>query len=517
MRTRYFHGWNVVAATFVMALLSFGLGFYGLSVYVATLQRVHGWSASVVSAPVTVYYVAGALLTVVIADLYARFGPRSVVATGGVAMAAGLLLLGRVATPWQLYPAFLVMSVGWGAMSGAAINIILAPWFERRRGLVVSLAFNGATLGGVFVTPALLPLIDAQGFRRALATAAFAQLAVLALAARVMGRGPADVGLGPDGDPALPSHRAAPAGEGAQWRRAALRTWRFWSVSAPFALGLAAQVGVLTHLVALVAPVLGTRAAGHWLRRRPTEPSRSGERDPLHPDGRTRPPRVGALRHRRLRGLRPLRSRGGKSHHAARARPGRGVAARALQLVGRTRGGNQPVYLRLRPIAGRRGARRGRRLPGRARCLHGTRGARRRPRPARARPAQRARRAAPGAYTSGLTTLIGRCPVSTRATSSPQRRGTSATAGEEKYAACGVAITLSMPRRGLSAATGSRSHTSRAAPARRLSLRAWVRASSSTTGPREVLMRMAVGFMRLKKASPMRWRVSALRRVCTET
>src|SRR5215831_15884294 len=261
MRTRYFHGWNVVAATFVMALLSFGLGFYGLSVYVATLQRVHGWSASVVSAPVTVYYVAGALLTVVIADLYARFGPRSVVATGGVAMAAGLLLLGRVATPWQLYPAFLVMSVGWGAMSGAAINIILAPWFERRRGLVVSLAFNGATLGGVFVTPALLPLIDAQGFRRALATAALAQLAVLALAARVMGRGPADVGLGPDGDPALPSHRAAPAGEGVQWRRAALRTWRFWSVSAPFALGLAAQVGVLTHLVALVTPTLGAGGA----------------------------------------------------------------------------------------------------------------------------------------------------------------------------------------------------------------------------------------------------------------
>ena len=51
MRTRYFHGWNVVGATFVMALLSFGLGFYGLSVYVATLQRLHGWSASVVSGP----------------------------------------------------------------------------------------------------------------------------------------------------------------------------------------------------------------------------------------------------------------------------------------------------------------------------------------------------------------------------------------------------------------------------------------------------------------------------------
>jgi len=43
MRARYFYGWNVVGATSVMALFSFGLGFYGLSVYVAMLQRLHGW------------------------------------------------------------------------------------------------------------------------------------------------------------------------------------------------------------------------------------------------------------------------------------------------------------------------------------------------------------------------------------------------------------------------------------------------------------------------------------------
>ena len=151
MRARYFYGWNVVGATFVMALGSFGLGFYGIAVYVATLQQLHGWSASTVSAPITAYYVAGALLTAAIAGVYERFGPRVVVAEGAAAMAAGLAALGFVGRPWQLYPVFLVMSVGWGAMSGAAINIILAPWFQRRRGLAVSLAFNGATLGGVLV------------------------------------------------------------------------------------------------------------------------------------------------------------------------------------------------------------------------------------------------------------------------------------------------------------------------------------------------------------------------------
>jgi MFS family permease len=262
MGARYFHGWNVVAGTFVMALFSFGLGFYGITVYLATLQRLHGWSASTVSAPVTVYYVAGALLTTAVGDVYARLGPRLVVGAGGVAMAAGIAALGHVTRPWQLYPAFLVMSLGWGAMSGAAINIILAPWFERRRGLAVSLAFNGATLGGVVVAPALIPLIAAVGFERAAATAAVVLVVVLlAVATGVMRRGPETLGLGPDGERRPPMAAAPPPAGARGWRAEALRTWRFWSVSAPFALGLAAQVGVLTHLVALVAPVIGASGA----------------------------------------------------------------------------------------------------------------------------------------------------------------------------------------------------------------------------------------------------------------
>jgi MFS family permease len=245
-----------------MALFSFGLGFYGLSVYIAMLQRLHGWSASAVSVPVTVYYVAGALLTASIGDLYERFGPRAVVAGGSVAMATGVAALSVVTQPWQLYPVFLVMSVGWGSMSGAAINIILAPWFQRRRGLVVSIAFNGATLGGVIIAPALIPFIGVVGFTLALEIAALVLLVVLvAVAAGVMRRGPEELGVGPDGDPDR-STRAEPSrGGDERWRRDAVRMWRFWSVSAPFALGLAAQVGVLTHLVALVTPTLGTGGA----------------------------------------------------------------------------------------------------------------------------------------------------------------------------------------------------------------------------------------------------------------
>ena len=260
MRLEYFAGWNVVGATFVMALFSFGLGFHGMSVHVAALQHLHGWSAGAVSAPVTAYYLAGALLTVWIGDLYNRLGPRAVVIGGCLAMAGGLAALGRVTLLWQLYPAFLLMSLGWGAMSGAAINIILAPWFQRRRGLAVSLAFNGATLGGVLIAPALILLIEGVGFARALTVAGLVLLGVmLPLAAGLMRRGPASLGLGPDGDSLAAGPPSTSSGSGS--RTQALRSWRFWSVSAPFALGLVAQVGVLTHLVSLVTPALGAGGA----------------------------------------------------------------------------------------------------------------------------------------------------------------------------------------------------------------------------------------------------------------
>jgi cyanate permease len=85
-------------------------------------------------------------------------------------------------------------------------------------------------------------------------------VALLALAAAVMRRGPETLGLGPDGDPGSRGRTVA-APDSDQRRSDAVRAWRFWSVSAPFALGLAAQVGVLTHLVALVTPTLGAGGA----------------------------------------------------------------------------------------------------------------------------------------------------------------------------------------------------------------------------------------------------------------
>ena len=107
-----------------------------------------------------------------VGQLFDRHGAGKVVLVGTVAMACGTVLLALVTRPWGVYAAFAVMSAGWATMSGAAINIIVAPWFDRRRGLALSWALNGASAGGIIIVPLLTFLIARFGFAVAIGLAA---------------------------------------------------------------------------------------------------------------------------------------------------------------------------------------------------------------------------------------------------------------------------------------------------------------------------------------------------------
>jgi MFS family permease len=262
-----YHGWLVVAAAFLVALYGFGLGFYGPGIYLVALNALDGWPTSELSSAITAYYVLGAtLLFFWVGPLFERHGARKVVVVGTVAMACGVVLLTLVSRPWHLYAAFAVMSVGWATMSGAAINIIVAPWFDRRRGLAVSWALNGASAGGIIIAPLLTFLIARFGFTFAIASVSASMLATLipvAIVLRPRRAGeydPVDRAADPD---TAPQSSTASAVKTSGFRLTTLlRSGIFVSISVPFALGLTAQVGFLTHQIGFLSPTIGTVAAG---------------------------------------------------------------------------------------------------------------------------------------------------------------------------------------------------------------------------------------------------------------
>src|SRR5215510_2837987 len=216
-------GWRVVVLCFVMALVCWGLGFYGHGFYLVELRRQHGWSTALISSASTACYLASAVLVIFISDAIGRFGVRGCVLTGLVAFAAAAAALPFITEPWQLFAVYLVMALGWTNMSVAAITNILGLWFEQKRGLAISLALNGASFSGVIVVPFLVLITEAQGFRTAMLVSA---LLITGLIVPLLALIPGD-GRG-RGAPVGPAKLGASVG----WTRGlALRSLAFWSVS----------------------------------------------------------------------------------------------------------------------------------------------------------------------------------------------------------------------------------------------------------------------------------------------
>lgn len=253
-----FFGWQVVAAAFVVAVFSWGINFYGPSVFLHALHAREGWSLSLISAAITLHFLASGLLVARLPALHRRFGLVAVTRAGLLACALGAAAWGHATAPWQMVPAALVTALGWALTSGVAINAMVAPWFDRRRGAALSMAFNGASMGGVLMAPLWAALITGFGFAGASVwVGLLVALVGWPLAGRWFAPSPASLGLFPDGAAGPPAPRPPAAPAGPLWRQRPFR-----SLSLAFALGLLAQMGLLTTLFSLLAPSLGEGGAG---------------------------------------------------------------------------------------------------------------------------------------------------------------------------------------------------------------------------------------------------------------
>ena len=125
-----YEGWRIVAVCFLVATFGWGFGFYGQSVYVAELHRLHGWPASLISSGTTFFYLFGALLVVFVSEAIGR-RPAQLPAGGIFAMAGAAVMLGQVTEPWQLYAANALLALGWAGTSLGVITNTLGLWFDK--------------------------------------------------------------------------------------------------------------------------------------------------------------------------------------------------------------------------------------------------------------------------------------------------------------------------------------------------------------------------------------------------
>jgi len=197
---RIFPGWYVVAGVFMMLLVSSGIGFYGLGVYLRALTVEQGFSVGAVSGATALFFAVAGLTGIPVAAVIARRDARPVIAGGALACGVALLLLGRVEREWQAYAVYALFGAGFAACSLVPGTTLVTRWFARRRAVALSIATTGLSAGGVAITPFLTTLVADRGLRAVTPYLAVGfVLGVVPVTALLLRSSPKALGLVPDG------------------------------------------------------------------------------------------------------------------------------------------------------------------------------------------------------------------------------------------------------------------------------------------------------------------------------
>ncbi len=239
MDNRY--GWVIVAAGAVITCVAMG-AMFSLPVYLQPMADDTGWSRAGISFAMTIGFIVLGLAGFGWGTLSDRIGARPVVLMGTLMLGAGLLIASQAGD-------LLVFQLAYGGLVGASGGAFFAPimaatvgWFEKHRGLAISLVSIGTGVAPMVVTPFASFLIEAYGWRSAMFMIAIGALVIVVPAALLVRRPPLAAGA-----PAAPGADAPPSQRAAGL--AALRTPQFIVLAATFFLCCAAHSGPIFHTV----------------------------------------------------------------------------------------------------------------------------------------------------------------------------------------------------------------------------------------------------------------------------
>jgi MFS family permease len=260
--SRLYYGWYIVGACNCVATITWGVGIFNQGVFLAYFREAYGWSPATMSVGSTVFHLAAGAIGVMIGRIIDRRGPRPILIGGAVAMAVGAILFGFAGAEWQVFPAFIVLSVGFASLHTVTLGKIVARWFRRLRGRAMALATFGASLGGALLVPMNAWVLQHWGGPAGgLTLAALSLLVVVPIALFVIKDGPETLGLRPDGDGASGNgsgDEAADAHDQREWSVAeATRTVAFWAISASFFAAMLTQSGMLLHHMMFLQKTFG--------------------------------------------------------------------------------------------------------------------------------------------------------------------------------------------------------------------------------------------------------------------
>lgn len=258
-RGRISYGWYILAASFLILFFNSGARF-SIGVMFKPLISEFGWDRSSVSLGVFINMTIFALSLMIVGRFYDRCGPKWVIIISTLFLSAGYICISLINSLWQFLIFYGVLSaVGLGGTSVPLIAALTSKWFERARGLAISLALSGSCFGQFALVPLFTLFVLRYGWRTSYILIGLIMLAVnISLALAVVKGDPDELGLKPFGyksqgraedQEARGIQSAGPRDLGL---KEAMHTYSFWLFTVVMFVCGSGDFMVSTHLIPFV-------------------------------------------------------------------------------------------------------------------------------------------------------------------------------------------------------------------------------------------------------------------------
>ena len=189
----------VVGAGFIILLTGLGVRFsYG--VFFKSLVVDFNLSRGATSGIFSAYMLLCSGFAVLGGWTLDRYGPRSVCLLMGSFTGLSLLLTSQTTSVWQLYISYaLLLSLGTGPLY-SVVNATVLRWFDKKRGLALSITTSGAGFGPIVTAPFATFLLSLLNWSMAFMTLGIISWLLIGSMSLLLRNDPAAMKLLPDGE-----------------------------------------------------------------------------------------------------------------------------------------------------------------------------------------------------------------------------------------------------------------------------------------------------------------------------
>ncbi len=252
---RLHYAWVILAVTCLTVVLTAGVTAVP-AVLIHPLEVAFGWDRAAIALAVSINVFLYGLAGPFAGRLMLRVGPRRVMLTSLLLIAAGVAAATQIRTVLHLYLLWgVVVGVGTGSTALVLSATVVNRWFTTQRGLAMGLLGAASSTGRLVFLPLLAMVVTALGWQAVgWVVAGCLLLLAVPLVAVLMRDAPATLGLAPYGTgpaAASGSPATAPASEVPLVPLGvALRQGDFWRLWLTFAICGATTNGLIgTHLI----------------------------------------------------------------------------------------------------------------------------------------------------------------------------------------------------------------------------------------------------------------------------